>query len=42
MVTKGVEQSQKIWEILDRIPPDGRARFFDFDVDQEGLKVNVL
>ena len=42
MVTKGVEHSQKIREILEKTPPNDRARFFDFDVDQEGLKVSVL
>jgi galactokinase/mevalonate kinase-like predicted kinase len=42
MVTKGVEQTQKVREILERTPPNNRSRFFDFDVDQEGLKVSVL
>jgi len=31
-----------IREILEKEPPNDRARFFDFDVDQGGLKVNVL
>ena len=42
IVTKGVEQSKKIREILEKEPPNDRARFFDFDVDQDGLKVSVL
>jgi len=42
MVTKGVEQTPKVREILEKTPPNDRARFFDFDVDQEGLKISVL
>jgi len=42
MVTKGVEQSRKVREILEKTPPNDRARFFDFDIDLEGLKVSVL
>ena len=42
MVTKGVEQTRKIRQILTEEPPNDRARFFDFDVDTEGLKVSVL
>ncbi len=42
MVAKGSEQSKKVKEILEEYPPNDRARFFDFDVDQDGLKVSVL
>jgi galactokinase/mevalonate kinase-like predicted kinase len=42
MVTKGIEEKRKIKQILTEEPPNARARFFDFDVDEEGLKVNVL
>ena len=42
MVTKGVEQTQEIREILEKTPPNDRARFFDFDVDIEGLRISVL
>lgn len=42
MVTKGIEETRKIRQILTEEPPNARARFFDFDVDAEGLKVNVL
>jgi len=42
IVTKGIEESYKIREILEKEPPNDRARFFDFEVDQDGLKVSVL
>nr|MBC8228137.1 hypothetical protein [bacterium] len=42
MGTKGVEQTQQIREVLRENPPNDRARFFDFDIDPDGLKVNVL
>jgi galactokinase/mevalonate kinase-like predicted kinase len=42
MVTKGVEQTQQIRKILTENPPNDRARFFDFDIDPDGLKVSVL
>jgi galactokinase/mevalonate kinase-like predicted kinase len=42
IVTKGVNQARKIRRILTEEPPNERARFFDFDVDMEGLKVSVL
>jgi hypothetical protein len=42
IVTKGFEQAKKIKELLQEAPPNDRARFFDFDIDVEGLKVNVL
>jgi len=42
MVTKGVRQIQQIIEILVENPPNNRVRFFDFDIDQDGLKVSVL
>ena len=42
IVTKGVEQSQKVRKILEKTPPNDRARFFDFDIDLEGLKLSVL
>jgi fucokinase len=42
IVTKGTEESNKIREILEKEPPNDRARFFDFEIDQEGLKVSVL
>ncbi|HGE71838.1 TPA: hypothetical protein ENX78_13435 [Candidatus Poribacteria bacterium] len=42
MVTKGAEQSSEIKRILEKEPPNDRARFFDFDIDQDGLKISVL
>jgi galactokinase/mevalonate kinase-like predicted kinase len=42
MVTKGIPDAQKLKQILTDEPPNERARFFDFDVDAEGLKINVL
>jgi len=42
MVTKGIEEARKIKQILTGEPTNERARFFDFDVDAEGIKINVL
>ncbi len=42
IVTKGPEQSSEIRKILEKHPPNDRARFFDFDVNYEGLKISVL
>jgi len=42
IVTKGIEETKKVKQILTNEPPNERARFFDFDVDSEGLKVSVL
>jgi len=42
MVTKGVQQTRKIVEILEEAPPNDVGRFFSFDVDPGGLKVSVL
>jgi fucokinase len=42
MVTKGVQQTKKIVEVLEETPPNDVARFFSFDVDPGGLKVSVL
>ena len=42
MVTKGVEQTKKIRGILEKTPPNDKARFFDFNVDGEGLKISIL
>ncbi len=42
IVAKGTEQSQKVINILTNNPPNDRARFFDFQVDADGLICNVL
>jgi galactokinase/mevalonate kinase-like predicted kinase len=42
MVTKGIEETQLAKRILTEEAPNSRARFFDFDVDEGGLRVSVL
>jgi fucokinase len=42
IVTKGRQDSLRIKELLTLHPPNERARFFNFDFDQNGLKVSVL
>ncbi|RPJ76828.1 MAG: hypothetical protein EHM20_06960 [Alphaproteobacteria bacterium] len=44
IVTKGIREARKVKEILttDGGSPNPRSRFFDFDVEAGGLKVNVL
>ena len=42
IVAKGIAETRKVKQILTDEPPNDRARFFDFDVDAEGLKVSVL
>ena len=42
MVTKGIGEARKVKQILTDEPPNDRARFFDFDVDEAGLKLSVL
>ena len=42
MVTKGISETRKVKQILTDEPPNSRARFFDFDIDPDGLKVSVL
>ena len=42
MVAKGASEVRKAKQILTGEPPNARARFFDFDVDQNGLRVSVL
>ena len=42
MIAKGAECRQEIKEILAEAPPNNRARFFDSDIDHNGLKVSVL
>ena len=32
----------RIAEKFEKNPPNQHARFFDFDIDQQGLKVTVL
>jgi len=42
MITKEVGQSQELRKILEEAPPNDMARFFDFSVGQDGLKVCIL
>lgn len=42
LVAKNMAAAQKIRRHLTAHPPNSLARFFDFDVDQTGLKVTVL
>ena len=42
MVTKGIEEARKVKQTLTDEPPNDRARFFDFDIDAEGLTISVL
>ena len=37
-----VKTLRQVKEILVNDPPNDRSRFFDFDIDPDGLKVNVL
>ncbi len=41
MVCKSPADAAAVRRMLDDDPPNGRARFFDFDVSHEGLVVTV-
>lgn len=42
MLAKSGAAATRIKQIFERNPPNAQARFFDFDVDQQGLKITVL
>jgi galactokinase/mevalonate kinase-like predicted kinase len=42
MIARSTEAAARIREKFDLNPPNQQARFFDFDIDQQGLKVTVL
>jgi galactokinase/mevalonate kinase-like predicted kinase len=42
IIAKSAESAERIIEKFEKRPPNKHARFFDFDVDQQGLKVTVL
>lgn len=42
LIAKSAEAAARIREKFERNPPNQQARFFDFDIDQQGLKVTVL
>jgi len=41
MICKSAEDARSVREMLEAKPPNERARFFDFDISQEGLTVTV-
>jgi fucokinase len=41
MICKTTEDARSVREMLEAEPPNGRARFFDFDISNEGLIVTV-
>ncbi|MBN2000032.1 hypothetical protein JW935_20945 [candidate division KSB1 bacterium] len=42
IVTRGLEQSRRIRKLLEKNPPNNRARFFNFEIDVNGLTTSVL
>jgi len=42
MIAKSAEAAARIRAKFERNPPNQQARFFEFDIDQQGLKVTVL
>jgi hypothetical protein len=42
MITRSRNATEKVRQTLEKRPPNEHARFFDFDVDAQGLKVTVL
>ncbi len=42
MIAKSAEAAVRIRAKFERNPPNQQARFFEFDIDQQGLKVTVL
>jgi len=42
MIAKSAAAAQRIRRVFEAKPPNTHARFFDFDVDRQGLKVTVL
>jgi len=41
MICKSTEEARCVREMLEAEPPNKRARFFDFDISDEGLTVTV-
>jgi galactokinase/mevalonate kinase-like predicted kinase len=41
MVAKSVAEAQSVRALLTNAPPNGRARFFEYDISEEGLAVTV-
>ena len=42
MIAKNAAAAERIRARFEAHPPNEHARFFDFDVDRQGLKVTVL
>lgn len=42
LVAKSAAAAGRIRQVFEARPPNAQARFFDFDVDRQGLKVTVL
>jgi len=42
MIAKSAAAAERIRASFEAHPPNAHARFFDFDVDRQGLKVTVL
>jgi hypothetical protein len=41
MICKSAKDAHSVREMLEAEPPNERARFFDFDISNEGLTVTV-
>ena len=41
MICKSAQEARSVQEMLETEPPNERARFFDFDISNEGLTVTV-
>lgn len=41
MICKSAENARSVQKMLEAEPPNERARFFDFDISNEGLTVTV-
>jgi hypothetical protein len=41
MICKNTEDALRVRQMLEAEPPNERARFFDFDISDEGLTVTV-
>jgi len=42
LIAKSAAAAERIRRVFESRPPNAHARFFDFDVDRQGLKVTVL
>ena len=42
LIAKSAAAAERIRRVFEACPPNAHARFFDFDVDRQGLKVTVL